>query len=380
MKIDVKYIMTIVRIVSRPKTYSLVIKLWLAIVCVTSGISTMVYGDEPEHLRQSIRALGMGNSFVAVANDESALFYNPAGLQSLQYVIFELVALDITANQKLIDLTLLEASEVTAEIGEVVGKNIFLETNVVLASITAPGWGYSIFGGGHVSSIINNPIIPNFEFKIFAQYGLIGGIAWQFMDQVLDIGISLKSVTREGISKTVHIVDLLDEDFADELSDEYKTFNKVSPDLGVLYHFDYFANMELRLAYVIRNMGGMDFGSIGMIPMTMDVGMAADSEFDGIDLIWSVDYVDITNEATKYRSPQRNLKIGVESGVFKRSNGQHALSARIGLNGVYLTYGFSINFPYFPMKIDYAKWSEEIGNVAGEIEDKRQSIQVSINF
>src|SRR5438105_3337630 len=32
------------------------------------------------HLYQSNRALGMGDAFTAVANDYSAIFYNPAGL------------------------------------------------------------------------------------------------------------------------------------------------------------------------------------------------------------------------------------------------------------------------------------------------------------
>lgn len=357
------------------------LKVCLIMLIVSNLLSQPVFSDEPEHIRQSVRALGMGGAFVAVANDEYALYYNPAGLRSVQQTIVEIVTVGATTNQNLLDLQDVETSNTTATFGDLVGKNVYTEINMGAMSITAPGWGYSIFGNLLFNSIINNPQVPYFEMKAYYQYGMVGGFALSFMDEILDVGIAMKSITRNGITKTVHVYDLLDDDFADNLEKEFVERNIITHDIGVTYHLDQIANLETRVSYVIRNIGGMDFGSAGQIPMTMDVGIATETEIAGLDFIFAIDYVDLANKLTQYQDYLRNLKAGAEVGCFKRSNGHHALSLRLGLNAShYLSAGFSINIPGLPIKIDYAAWSEEIGFLAGKIEDKRQSANVSINF
>ncbi|HWU43948.1 MAG TPA: hypothetical protein VN132_10940, partial [Bdellovibrio sp.] len=58
-------------------------------ILILSGLSSLFFGNMAEadsvsttihHLYQSPRALGMGDAFVAVADDYTAMFYNPAGL------------------------------------------------------------------------------------------------------------------------------------------------------------------------------------------------------------------------------------------------------------------------------------------------------------
>ena len=41
----------------------------------------LLQSSEPNFIRESIRARGMGNAFTAAANDEMLLFYNPAALR-----------------------------------------------------------------------------------------------------------------------------------------------------------------------------------------------------------------------------------------------------------------------------------------------------------
>lgn len=352
--------------------------LLLIVPCLLSGTLS---ADEPEHLRQSVRALGMGGAFVAVANDEYALYYNPAGLQSVQQSVIEIVTAGATTNQNLLDLMKADTSDTTATFGDLVGERVYSEINMGALSVTAPGWGYSIFGNLLFNSIINNPSVPYFELKAYVQYGIVGGFAVDFMDEALDLGIAMKSVTRSGTFKTVHLYDLLDDEFAENLEDDFSTKNVIAYDLGATYHYDRIANFEIKGSYVIRNIGDLDFGVAGNIPMTMDVGASAETEMAGLDFIFALDYVDLTNKLTEHQSYLRNIKLGAEVGAFKRSNGHHALSVRVGLNAShYLSTGFSVNIPGLPIKIDYAAWSEEIGYLAGKIEDRRQSAHVSINF
>ena len=338
------------------------------------------FGDEPQHLRQSIRALGMGNAFVAVANDENALFYNPAGLHAIQQHIIEILTLNATVNQNLLDVGKEDSGDQGSAIGKLVGKKIYTEANLGLLSINGPGWGYSVFGNYVLDAKIRNPSVPYLQLQSYLQYGAIGGMAFAFFDETLVAGVNYKVVSRNGIGKDVHIVDFLDDDFSSNLEDEFSTKSGASPDIGVTYKLDEYYAWEPKAALVVRNIGGMDFGSSGEIPMTIDVGFATESELAGLDIILALDLIDLTHEATAYKSFKRNLKMGFEIGMLKRSNSHHTLSFRAGRNGSYSTWGFSFNIPYFPMKLDYANWSEEVGNVAGDVEDERQSLQISFNF
>ena len=53
--------------VFRPQ--SILVFLWIASIQTLSAV-------EPEFIRESIRARGMGNAFTAAANDEMLFFYN----------------------------------------------------------------------------------------------------------------------------------------------------------------------------------------------------------------------------------------------------------------------------------------------------------------
>jgi hypothetical protein len=343
------------------------------------GIRT-AYGDEPQYIKRSVRALGMGNAFVAVVNDENALFYNPAGLHSIQQHIFEVLTLNATVNKNFTDLGSESDDNQATTIGKLVGKKLYVDANLGLMSINGPGWGYAIFGSYLFDARIRNPSVPYLELKMYLQYGAIGGLALSFFDETLVAGANYKILSRNGVGRDVHIVDFLDDDFSDQIEDDFTAQTGASPDFGMTYKLDAYYNWEPKVALVLRNIGGMDFGSSGEIPMTIDLGFATQSEFEGFDVILALDVIDLAQEATAYKSFKRNLKMGLEIGMLKRSNSHHTLSYRMGRNGPYSTWGFSVNIPYLPMKLDYANWSEEIGNVAGDIEDNRQAIQFSFNF
>ena len=62
---------------------------------------TVAHASEPSFVRESLRARGMGNAFTAVANDEMLFFYNPAGLRSVIYNIYEIVGFNFTTNENI---------------------------------------------------------------------------------------------------------------------------------------------------------------------------------------------------------------------------------------------------------------------------------------
>ncbi len=351
-----------------------------------SGLSHIVQAAEPDFIRESIRARGMGNAFTAVANDEMVLFYNPAGLRSVHYNMYHIVGFNTTINENINNLG--KSSGSFSSIGDLAGKNIHNEIDIGLLSHVNSRFGWSIFGNTFTDLQVRNPIFPYFQAKLYFQYGIAVGMAWSFLDYQLDFGIGGKLATRKGIDRKLHIAD---EEIIELVEDKKTTKlmklaqtseTSLVPDLGVIYHFDSIQNMEPKVALSLQNIGGLQFGNAGKVPMTMNLGLSTESELNGFDITLSADYRDLIDGQEmvsdgNYLS-DRNVKLGVEFGWNRLFNGHHLISLRAGRNGPYNSVGWSANL--FGFKIDFAKYSEEIGGFAGELEDKRTSIQLSLIF
>ena len=356
------------------------------LLCLWGIILNEPHAAEPDFIRESVRARGMGNAFTAAANDEMVLFYNPAGLRSVNYNIYQIVGFNTTINENINNLG--KSSGSFSSIGDLAGKNIHNEIDIGMLSHVNSRFGWSIFGNTYADLQVRNPIFPYFQTKLYMQYGLAFGMAWSFIDYQLDIGVGAKLATRKGIDKNLHIAD---EEIIELIEDKkttklmklsQTTETSLAPDLGLIYHFDDIQNVEPKVAFSIQNIGGLDFGNAGRVPMTMNIGVSTESELKGFDIILSADYRDLIDGQNmvsegNYLS-ERNIKLGFELGWKKLFNGHHFLSFRAGRNGPYNSIGWSANL--FGLKIDLAKYSEEIGGYSGELEDKRTSIQVSLIF
>jgi len=345
----------------------------------------LLQAAEPAFIRESIRARGMGNAFTAAANDEMLLFYNPAALRSVYYNMYEVVGFNTTTNENTKNLGKLSGG--FSAIGDLAGKNIHNEIDIGLLSHVNSRFGWSLFGNTFVDLKVRNPIFPYLETKAYAQKGLAGGMAWSFLDFQLDLGLGVKLVQRSGIDTKLHIFDEAIIEFTEDtkttkLQKKFVSKAAFAPDAGVIYHFDSYHNMEPKVAFSLQNIGGLDFKEAGKVPMTMNFGVSTESEFNGFDMILAADYRDLADSQEMISEgnimTERNIKIGVEFGWQKLFNGHHLISFRAGRNGPYNSVGWSMNL--FGFKVDFAKYSEEVGGYAGELEDKRTSLQVSLIF
>jgi len=345
----------------------------------------LLQAAEPAFVRESIRARGMGNAFTAAANDEMLLFYNPAALRSVYYNMYEIVGFNTTTNENTINLG--KSSSGFSTIGSLAGKKIYNEANLGLLSHVNSRFGWSLFSNGLLDIQVRNPIIPYLETKAYVQTGLAGGMAWSFLDFQLDLGLGVKLVQRSGIDTKLHIFDEAIIEFTEDtkttkLQKKFVSKAAFAPDAGIIYHFDSYHNMEPKVAFSLQNIGGLDVEGAGKVPMTMNIGISTESEFNGFDMILAADYRDLADSQGMISKgnimTERNIKIGVEFGWQKLFNGHHLISFRAGRNGPYNSVGWSMNL--FGFKVDFAKYSEEIGGYAGELEDKRTSLQVSLIF
>ena len=345
----------------------------------------LVHASEPAFVRESLRARGMGNAFTAVANDEMLFFYNPAGLRSVNYNIYEVVGFNYTTNQNTINLG--NASSSSATLGEIAGRKIYVEANVGLLSHVNSRFGWSLFQNALFDIQVRNPVFPYLETRSFVQAGLTGGMAWSFLDYQLDLGLGAKLVRRAGIDTKFQVFDEAMIEFTEQnkytkLEKKFENKVAIAPDAGAIYHFDGVHNLHPKVAISLQNIGGLDFGNAGKVPMTMNMGISTESELGGFDIILAADYHDLT-DAQKLVSKgnpitERNIKFGIEIGWNKLFNGHHLYSVRAGRNGPYNSAGWSMNL--FGFKIDVANYAQEIGGYSGELKDKRTSLQVSLIF
>ena len=345
----------------------------------------VVHASEPAFVRESLRARGMGNAFTAVANDEMLFFYNPAGLRSVNYNIYEIVGFNYTTNENTINLG--NTSSSNATLGEIAGRKIYVEANYGLLSHVNSRFGWSLFQNALLDIQVRNPVFPYLETRSFVQAGLAGGMAWSFFDYQLDLGLGAKLVRRQGIDTKFQVFDeamieFIEQNKYTKLAKKFENKAAIAPDAGAIYHFDGVHNLHPKVAISLQNIGGLDFGNAGKVPMTMNMGISTESELGGFDIILAADYHDLTN-AQKLVSKgnpitERNIKFGTEIGWNKLFNGHHLFSVRAGRNGPYNSSGWSMNL--FGFKIDVAKYSQEIGGYSGELMDKRTSLQVSFIF
>lgn len=70
---------------------------------VVEGISASEGNIAEEFHFRSVRAMGMGNTFAAVANDGDAIYYNPAGLTNIRRTIIDIQPVRIIPSQDVYD-------------------------------------------------------------------------------------------------------------------------------------------------------------------------------------------------------------------------------------------------------------------------------------
>ncbi|MGK0289141.1 MAG: hypothetical protein ACI86H_000571 [bacterium] len=353
-------------------------------LCLEAG---SIFAKDPQYLHESIRARGMGGAFIAIANDENALFYNPAGLANLEKSYFELLKVSATVNDSILD-TIDELNKDDSDEGKIfdnlIGKKAYLEIDLGAFSFASQSgrWGYNIFAKTVLDIEVHNPTLPFFDATIYAQGGIVGGYAMQFFKDKLDVGLSVKYVTRKGFVGDIAVSQL--EKVIDNSDDFFEEKSVITGDIGFILHLTKSKKaktkgFDTKLAFVAKNLGGMDFGKAGKIEASYDFGFAMEKRlFSFIDVAFAVDFIDSSYANTEFRSPKRNVKAGVEIGFLKLYNNHHLITVRAGMNGAYPTFGSSFNF--WGIRLEYASWSEEFGNFAGDKEDKRQSVQISFIF
>ena len=337
--------------------------------------SCSVFAVESSTLNSSVRALGMGDAFTAVADDESALFYNPAGLARVRGINWKIFGLGATlsgfsAYQKVQALNTDTGSGFADAIGDLYGEKVFVGAGGE-SIFTAPMFGFGVYNHTGASIRVNNPVYPSIKTRVVSDYGYVMGFGAP-IGPMFHFGLALKYIKRTGADAT------FGPGFVADMSAD-KIVSRLTP-WGVGYGADMgmsivvpapFFSAAISAAW--KNMGETRFRSENLdeIPSeknNMTLGVGLNFDFPLVSLRPAID-VNYLNDAELQL--MRKINLGMEVGL-------PMLDLRAGFHEGYYTLGVGLNMGLF--RVDAATYGVELGDYPGQVEDRRYVAQFTMQI
>lgn len=359
---------------------------------------------------QSPRALGMGNAFVAVANDYSALFYNPAGLAFRDShevnLSFDLGATDAfaTFSKDISDAASTKGSETDKQnaiftaIQKQYGKSFGARFTAPNGIWVGQGWGI-----GFIPADLSIELTPNQPVSISSTMYLDTTLALGYADTFKDIenakvawGITGKVINRGYFSKSVDAIELAADSNVIKTSD-LKEGYFIDADIGFLYKphipdddslFSWFRLARPTFGAVIKNV--VDADSVGSLKLfnkeasadskpaklTRVIDIGTRWEYPSMWIFGGRGTLDIKNILHPAFNLHKGLNLGFEFdwAVTNWWKGSY----RVGLGQGYLSAGFSAMFTWF--NLDIVTYGEDVGTYNTPKENRLFLSRFSMNF
>jgi hypothetical protein len=377
---------------------------------VSVGFSSVAKADGVKDYRiyqeyQSVRAMGMGNAYTAVADDYATLFYNPAGLARLEEGQLNLSLggyLDTKFPKFYNDVKDAAStgtdSEKATNISNVLSNNFGNYYNARLSLLQAvwvrPGWGIAVLPidlnmdmSVHQDGVASLNLIAHQDTTV--AFGRGWDVHWLGPDHQLSMGVTGKAVYRGYFNKALTAADLSQNSnflSADD-ADEGMT---VDADYGLLWSPKIAKHSWWRVAkptvgFVVRNIAdygfktnfhliGKNTGVPDKLGRRFDVGAKFDlPEFWVFKPRVSADVRDMADENFTFL---KGTHLGAEFLWKIRSWWQGGW--RIGLNQGYFTAGFTGTLGIFTL--DLVTYADEVGTSDRPKAVRNYGLRASLDF
>jgi hypothetical protein len=372
-------------------------------------LPSLVVADEPTsreypYLYKSSRAMGMGGAYTAVGGRVDTLFYNPAGLANIpKDKGWEVDLLNVSAEAgKNAEDFLKETRDALntgdlnhdgssdddqqRAVNDVLAKYRGENLHARVADFTALGkngdkiaFGLGGLGSGRIDAMSHQGFSSDGVLEVNADvtYGGIGGISYAFTNDLF-IGVTVKSFKRESIVHKFTTRELVDhqDDMSTYIKDDLKKDGSaVGYDAGLIWKFAPTSPFKPSFGLSVLNIGDLDFGAAGKIPMSVNAGVAVNPTIPWFrSLTLAADYVDITKNFTEDKDNAKRIRYGAELQLFDKLLME--MTVRAGMYEGYPTFGADLRL--FTFLLSYSQYTEEIGAYAGQDKDKRQLL--TFNF
>lgn len=352
------------------------------LVVMLLGYVAPCYAKAYPVLHRGARPMGMGGAFTALADDENALFYNPAGLSAIERLDLAIVNPLVDISQKSIDLWE-DAQDIdTDDVGQVtelmrkyVGEHQHLQFSMFpyagfRVAETGIMIGALVQGDGQVD--IRNPAWPEAYVDYVQDLGLFAGAGLQLPNTGLKVGAVAKLIYRKSLEEIYTAADVADDGFDDRFEDDQKSGSGFSLDLGVIYTLPFTDFVKTDIGLAILNVPQMDMGDAKDVKTQANAGIACEKSFDRFRLVGTLDYMDLTQSLDEDNDIGKRLHMGVELKT------PFYVSVRAGVNQGYFTAGITADFRF--LRLDFAAYTEEVGSYAGQRSDQRYVGQITIGW
>ncbi len=345
---------------------------------------------------QDTRAMGMGHAFIAVANDNTAIFYNPAGLSQLtegesNWFIKADADPDIQNFYKELGKAQDSADNVQA-ISDLIERNYGNHYSFRAPSLgwlwARPNWGLAFIPTDlSIDMGLNRAVGPSVGLTAIQDSTLAYSRNWKINKWhnkgSFNVGVTAKAIYRMNIDEIVDVASLAlnDEIFDEAMAKEGLT---IDADVGFLWKGPW-QEYNPSAGFVIRNIA--DYGYFSNLNLIGDQSGKPEKLHRVIDLGYAMDLPDwwvwsskLAFDVRNILHPNWNLQKGVHLGVefMWEVTSWFRGGWRAGLNQGYWTAGFTGEFGIF--RLDLASYGEEIGIEDLKKENRRFMTTMSLDF
>ena len=384
---------------------------FVAIILLTLGGVYTLQAQTGELRRpgQGVRNLGMGNTGIGLSFDENALFYNPAGLASVDSILVGFPFLwEVSTDSVSIikEISALSGDSATADIvALLMGKNVHFRSLIDL-NLVMPFGDLMTFGAASGVETqfefgVRNPVAIeiNFGFRLdkIQNYGFAMPVArgrWL-------LGAGIETIERCDIPLTTATFGTVLS--SSNISSSFGSCSLTELKRAQTYNFGFQKRLETASALKMtwgmtaNNVGGLKFNRSDNETSPADqnpeysMGFSWQPSWGPVRLLYAIDIRDLAMkhaDDTYCQSRKgtdclwKRLHIGTEIGIFPIDSGASTFAVRVGFNQGYFTYGFELNpFIFFRgLNIQYAVYKTETGSQIGDNPDERKVFQLNFGF
>ena len=384
---------------------------FVAIILLTLGGVCTLQAQTGELRRpgQGVRNLGMGNAGIALSFDENALFYNPAGLASVDSILVGFPFLWEVSDDSVSIIKEISAlsgdSKTSDTVALLMGKNVHFRSLIDL-NLVMPFGELITFGAAagvetQFDFGVRNPVAIEIDFGFrldkIQNYGFAMPVArgrWL-------LGAGIETIERCDIPLTKATFGTVLSN--SNLSSSFGSCKLTDLKRAQTYNFGFQKRLETASALKMtwgmtaNNIGGLKFNRADNETSPADqnpeysMGFSWQPAWGPVRLLYAFDIRDLTMkhaDDTYCQSRKgtdclwKRLHIGTEIGIFPIDSGASTFAVRAGFNQGYFTYGFELNpFIFFRgLNIQYAVYKTETGSQIGDRPDKRKVFQLNFGF
>jgi len=383
------------------KIIKILLVLSLAALFVPSAHAEDLVQRSGPRTMQGVRPLGMGNAFIASkGTDENAIFYNPAGINDYEKKFhFQFLLPTAEFSYKAINFFASDLSDLADDInaestnaGKINAFQAFATQNSgryeevgVRGNLVTMMHKYvtaSLFYSSDAVIALTNPASTTIDIEALTQVGLQVGSAYSFFDGNLQVGGAVKVIERHLVDQTVTQRDVIaNATFGDIFS--LKEFGLgIGADIGLkgklpIKNNKTWDNLDPVFAITLQDIGHTRFffgDNVGRQKQSLSAGFTLNPQLGRFVGLFALDVREL-----EYRTDFLNkFHAGFELTLPDISKVLRSASVRVGVNQMYITGGFGLDFRYF--KINAATYGRDIATRTLQKQSRMFAVQLAAGF